>query len=167
MSELTLYQIADQYLVDLQKLQDMDMDDQTLADTLEGMSGDLEIKAANVAMFVRNLESTAKAIKDAEKSMADRRKSIESRIDRIKAYLHENMERTGITKIECPYFVLSVRKNPPALKIIDPDKIPDKYFTIPDLPPPELNKDLLKSDLKNGVEIDGAILTAGSSLQIK
>ena len=54
MTDLTLYNIADQYLVDLQKLQDMEIDEQTFADTLEGWSGDLDIKATNVAMFVRN-----------------------------------------------------------------------------------------------------------------
>ena len=58
MTDLTLYTIADQYLQDLQKLQDMDLDEQTFADTLESLSGDLEVKATNVAMFVRNLEAS-------------------------------------------------------------------------------------------------------------
>lgn len=167
MTDLTLYQIADNYIADMEKLKDMDLDEQTLADTLEGMAGDLEVKSTNVAMFMRNLENTAAAIKEAEKDMAARRKAIENRIDRIKDYLKVNMERTGITKIECPYFVISVKKNPPALKVEDEAKIPDKYFTIPEPPPPVLDKAKLKDDLKAGVQIEGAILTAGTSLQIK
>lgn len=74
---LTLYQIADQYLQDMQLLQDRDLDDQTFADTLESLSGDLEVKAQNVAMFIRNLEASAEAIKQAELQMAERRKAIE------------------------------------------------------------------------------------------
>lgn len=167
MTDLTLYQIADQYIDSMKALQDMDIDEQTLADTLEGLSGDMEVKSTNVAMFMRNLENTAAAIKEAEKAMAERRKVIENRIDRIKIYLKDNMERTGITKIECPYFVISVKKNPPALKITEEEKIPNEYFTIPEPPPPVLDKAKLKDALKGGATIEGAELTAGTSLQIK
>ena len=167
MTDLTLYNIADQYLVDLQKLQEMEIDEQTFADTLEGLSGDLEVKATNVAMFVRNLEASAEAIKDAEKQMAERRKAIEAKADRIRQYLLDNMTRTGITKIDCPYFVLSVRKNPPAVEALNQDMIPDEYFDIPEPPAPTLNKNRLKEDLKAGVIVEGAKLTAGQSLSIK
>jgi hypothetical protein len=167
MTDLTLYNIADQYLVDLQKLQDMEIDEQTFADTLEGLSGELELKATNIAMFVRNLEASAEAIKAAEKQMTERRKAIESKADRIRQYLLDNMTRTGITKIDCPYFVLSVRKNPPAVEVLNQDMIPDKYFDIPEPPAPTLNKNRLKEDLKAGVVVEGAKLTAGQSLSIK
>jgi len=167
MNNLALYTIADQYLIDMQKLQEMEIDEQTFADTLEGLSGELEIKATNVAMFIRNLEASADAIKVAEKAMADRRKLIESKANRLKEYLLENMVRTGITKIESPHFVLSVRKNPPAVDVFNQDMIPDEYFDIPEPPAPSLNKNRLKEDLKAGVVIDGARLTAGQSLLIK
>lgn len=167
MTNLTLYTIADQYLTDLQKLQDMEIDDQTFADTLEGLSGELEVKATNVAMFIRNLEASADAIKAAEKQMADRRKALEAKSDRMRQYLLDNMLRTGITKIDCPYFALSIRKNPPAVEVLNQDMIPDEYFDIPEPPPPTLNKNRLKDDLKAGVVVEGAKLTQGSSLQIK
>ena len=167
MNNLALYTIADQYLIDMQKLQEMEIDEQTFADTLEGLSGELEIKATNVAMFIRNLEASADAIKVAEKAMADRRKLIESKANRLKEYLLENMVRTGITKIESPHFVLSVRKNPPAVDVFNQEMIPDEYFDIPEPPAPTLNKNRLKEDLKAGVVIDGARLTAGQSLSIK
>ena len=167
MNNLALYTIADQYLIDMQKLQEMEIDEQTFADTLEGLSGELEIKATNVAMFIRNLEASADAIKVAEKAMADRRKLIESKANRLKEYLLENVVRTGITKIESPHFVLSVRKNPPAVDVFNQDMIPDEYFDIPEPPAPSLNKNRLKEDLKAGVVIDGARLTAGQSLSIK
>jgi len=145
----------------------MEIDEQTFADTLEGLSGDLEVKATNVAMFVRNLEASAEAIKAAEKQMAERRKALEAKADRIRQYLLDNMNRTGITKIDCPYFVLSVRKNPPAVEVLNQDMIPDEYFDIPEPPAPTLNKNRLKEDLKAGVVVEGAKLMAGQSLSIK
>jgi len=164
---LALYTIADQYLIDLQKLQDMEIDDQTFADTLEGLSGELELKSINIAMFVKNLEVSAEAIKAAEKTMADRRKAIEVKADRIRQYLLDNMLRTGITKIESPHFVLSVRKNPPAVDVVNLQMIPSNYFDLPEPPAPTLNKNRLKEDLKAGVEVEGARLTVGQSLSIK
>ena len=168
MSNLTLYTIADQYLQDVQKLMDMDLEDQqTFEDTLESLAGDLEVKATNVAMFLRNLEANADAIKVAEKAMADRRKGLEAKADRMRQYLLDNMLRTGISKIDCPYFALSVRKNPPSVEVINQGMIPDEYFDIPEPLPAVLNKNRLKEDLKAGVVIEGAKLTSGSSLQIK
>ena len=167
MTDLTLYTIADQYLQDLQKLQDMDLDEQTFADTLESLSGDLEVKATNVAMFVRNLEASTESIKAAEKQMAERRKAIEAKAERIRNYLKDNMARTGITKIDCPYFALSLRNSPPAVEVINADEIPAQYFDIPEPPAPVLNKNRLKDDLKNGVIVEGARLTQSSYLQIK
>ena len=164
---LALYTIADQYLIDLQKLQDLEIDEQTFADTLEGLSGELELKATNIAMFVKNLEASAEAIKAAEKTMADRRKAIENKADRIRQYLLDNMLRTNITKIESPHFVLSIRKNPPAVDVVNLQMIPSQYFDVPEPPSPTLNKNRLKEDLKLGIEIDGARLTIGQSLSIK
>jgi flagellar biosynthesis protein FliP len=164
---LALYTIADQYLIDMQKLQEMELDEQTFKDTLEGLSGELEVKATNVAMFIKNLEASADAIKTAEKQMADRRKSIEAKTDRLRQYLLENMQRTSINKIESPYFVLSVRNNPPAVDVINLAMIPSQYFDIPEPIALTLNKNRLKEDLKAGIEVEGARLTAGQSLSIK
>lgn len=167
MSALALYEISSQYLADLNKLNELELDEQTFLDTLEGLSGELEQKAINVAMYIKNLEVSADAIKQAEKSMADRRKAIESKNERIRKYLLENMLKTGITKIECPHFVLSVRKNPASVDVLMQDQIPDEYFDIPEPLPPTLNKKRLADDLKAGVLIEGARLTQGNSLQIK
>lgn len=167
MSNLALYEISSTYLADIQKLQELDLDDQTFADTLESLSGDLEVKATSVAMFIKNLEANAEAIKQAEKAMEERRKAQEAKADRIRNYLLENMIRTGITKIDCPHFSLSIRNNPPAVEVLMTDQIPDDYFDIPDPLPPTLNKKRLAEDLKAGVVIEGARLTQGHSLQIK
>ena len=47
---LSLFSIAAEYRADCEKLCDLDLDEATLRDTLEGMSGELEVKARNVAI---------------------------------------------------------------------------------------------------------------------
>ena len=164
---LALYQIADQYLADMQKLQELNVDEQTFMDTLESISGDFEVKATNVSMFIKNLEATAESIKQAEKQMADRRKSIETKAQKIKDYLKENMIKTGITKIESPYFQISLKNNPESVDVISQQLIPEKYFIQPPLPEKVLDKVALKEDLKAGIEVDGARLIRGQRVEIK
>lgn len=161
-----LYELAALYRVDAEKLADLDLDEQTLADTLEGMAGDLEVKAQNVVMFARNLESTAAAIKDAETQMAARRKAIENRAAGLKRYVQQSMQVAGISKIECPYFRLALQNNPPVVEIFDIRMIPAEFMKQPEPPPPAPDKTAIKAAIKEGREIPGATLTQSQRLAI-
>lgn len=163
----SLYVIANEYQAMIERLENSELDAQTIADTIEGASGELEAKATNVAMYIRNLEATAEQIKLAEKAMADRRKAIESKADSIKQYLFDNMKRCGVSKIESPYFALTIKKNPPSVRVLEDSNIPQTYFVQPDTPPPQLDKRKLLEDLKAGIVIDGAELQQNERLEIK
>lgn len=123
-----LYELSRDYREAAEKLADLELDEQTIADTLEALAGDLEVKAQNVAFFIRNLEATATSIKEAEVQMAARRKALENRAARVKEYLLTNMQSAGILKVECPYFKLSVRDNPPAVDVYEPAQVPTEYL---------------------------------------
>lgn len=162
-----LYELAAEYRADAEKLADMDLDEQTLADTLEGLGGELEVKAQNVIMFTRNLEATAAAIKEAEAQMAARRKALENRAAGLRRYVLENMQFAGIQKIECPFFKLSIRDNPAAVDIYEPGLIPAQYMKQPEPPPPAPDKTAIKAAITAGTEVPGAKLTKGTRLDIK
>ena len=166
-NDIALYQLADLYVQDLQRLADLDLDEQTVADTLESLSGDLEVKATNVAAFARNLEATAEAINGAEAQMAARRKAIEKRAERLKAYLKMNMERTGILKIESPQFCISVKKNPPAVHVEAPELVPAEFLKTPPPPPPVADKKAIADALKAGQDVPGCRLEQGTRIEIK
>lgn len=162
-----LYTLADEYLQDVAKLQDLDLDAQTVADTLEGLSGDLETKATNVAMFVRNLESLADQIKQAEATMAARRKAIETRAEHVREYLLTNMQRTGISKIDSPWFKIALRNNPPSVVVDDPSLIPARYMRQAEPPPPAPDKKEIKAAIEFGENVPGARLVTKQSVTIK
>ncbi|MGB1304037.1 siphovirus Gp157 family protein [Pseudoalteromonas marina] len=154
-----LYKISEQYNTALQSMIEMDMDEQTINDTMEGLGGELEVKARNVAAHYLNLESDAKQIKDAISNMQARLKQVQSQTDFYKNYLRENMERTGISKIECPEFKITLRKPPQAVEVndnLDPAYIVTKTTQSPD-------KNRIKADLKAGIEIIGASLIDGKA----
>lgn len=164
--KLSLYTIAAEYRQDIAKLADLDMDDATLADTLEGMGGELQIKATNVAMFARDLETTAESIKEAEAQMAKRRKAIENRAAGLRRYLLTSMQVAQVDKIECPYFKLSIKKNNPAVEVYEPGIVPADYMKQPDPPPATVDKVLVQRAIKDGFDVPGCRLTQGVRLDI-
>ena len=163
----SLYDIAAEYRQTADKLADLDLDEQTIADTLEGLSGALEVKAQNVVMFARNLEATATAIKEAETAMAARRKAIEHRAAGLRRYALSAMQVAGVQSIECPYFKLSVRKNPPAVEVFDAAQIPAQFMRTPEPPPPAPDKKAITEAIKAGQEVPGARLVSGERLEVR
>ena len=161
-----LFILAQEHRALADKLHNLDLDDQTIADTLEAEGGDLVEKGKNVAAVFRNLESDAKQIKEAEQQLAERRKAIEKRAESLRNYLKTNMEVAGITKIECPWFVVSIAQNPEAVTVEDESLIPRDYFK--EIPATfQLDKAMVKQAIKDGFTVPGVRLSRGTSLRIK
>ena len=162
-----LYVLKDEYLVAAEKLADLELPEEVIADTLEGLKGEIEVKATNVAAYVKNLEASADAIKQAEEQMAARRKAIQNRADRIRQYLLTNMLDCGITKIDSPWFRIAVRENPPKVICDAPELVPEQYKRYPEPPPPEVDKKAVAVVLKAGGAVGGCHLEVGKRVEIK
>lgn len=167
MSNVTLFGLAGQYRQDLETLGDMDLPDDVVRDTLEGMGGDLEVKAQNVIAYTRHLDKLAEAMKDEERRMSDRRKAVEARSERIRKYVLNSMQHHGIQRIECPWFTLSIAKNPPSVVIEDDRLIPQDFYTSPLPPPPSIDKKLIAQAIKDGYDVPGAKMSQGVRLAVK
>ncbi|MGY6217338.1 siphovirus Gp157 family protein [Methylolobus aquaticus] len=167
MGTLALYELSETYRRALEAFTDPDVDlpAEAVADTLEGLEGALQDKAVNVAKFMRNLEAFAEAVKAAEENMARRRKAIENRARWIKDYLKTNMEACGIQKIESPWFVLAIQKNPAAVEILNEAAVPDEFneavITV------KLDKAGIKQAIEAGREVPGAALSRGTRLVVR
>lgn len=167
MNGLSLYVLANEYQSAANNLADLDLPAEVVADTLEGLAGTVEEKSVNVAMFIRNLESSAEQMKAAEAEMAKRRKAVENRAASVRRYLFDNMVRCGITKIESPYFNLAIRDNPESVVIDNADDLPKEYMTQPPSPPPAPDKKAIKDAIKSGFTVPGAHIERGQRLEIK
>lgn len=161
-----LYLIAQEYRQAAAQLADLDLDPQTVADTLEGLAGDVETKAQSVAHMVRAMESNAAAVKQWAKDASERAKAIEARADRLREYLSSNMQACGIQKIEGPGITLSFRKSS-AVVIDDEAQIPAAYMRQKPPPPPEPDKVALAAAMKAGEMVPGARLESRQTLQVK
>ena len=67
------------------------------------------------------------------------------------------LNNLGEKKIETSIGNITVRKGASTLKIDDESKLPDKYIEV--IQTYKVNKDLLKSDLKSGLAVEGACMT--------
>lgn len=162
----TLFALTTEYRDAAMKLAELDMDAQTVADTLESLSGELETKAQGVAMMARSLEADAAAVKQWSKDAAERAKAIEARAENLRDYLARCMEACGIEKISGPGVELSFRKSS-AVVIDGADLIPAEYMRTKPAPEPEPDKKAIADAIKAGTEVPGAHIEARKSLQIK
>ena len=164
---LTLYEIAAEYKADMEKLADLNLPAETVRDTIESISGDLQEKSKNIGFLVKHLETLADGMKQAEEQMATRRKALENRIQSVKNYTLDVMIKHGIQKIETPYFNLSVVKNPPAVEVFDEGQVPAHFIRQLPPPPPSIDKKSISETLRHGEDVPGCRLTQTVRLQIK
>ena len=168
MNSLTLYELTGQ-AHDLQELaKDGSIPEDALQATLDGLTGEIQAKATNIAFVIKNFEATEEAIGNAIEGMERRKKAIKNRREWLAEYVKINLEKLGIS-VECAEFKLSVRKNPVAVEVIDGESIPDQFWIQPDPPPRQLDKKALKEYLETlpDKSCEGARLIQRTRLSIE
>ncbi len=167
MGALSLYRLADEYRADLERLADLDLPPEVVADTLASLGGELEHKAVAVAQFSRNLQVTAEAIRQAELEMAERRRVLEARAARLRDYLRDCMELAGVESIESPHFRLSIKTNPPAVVVDDERQVPPQFMRYPEPPEPRPDRAAIKAALLSGEDVPGCRLERTKRLGVE
>lgn len=165
---MTIFELTSEYLQLLDMLEDPDMDEQTILDTLEGVGGELEEKADGYARVMRQMDADAAAIKAEEERLHNRRKSLENRSAWLKSRLQNVMELTGKTKFKTELFSFGIQNNPPKVVIDDPSRIYEDYLIEQE---PKVDTAAIRNALKDPEEAalwDGiAHLEQSESLRIR
>lgn len=163
----SIYELTQDYLQILSMLEDPELNPQTLADTMEGIEGEFEIKAENYAKVMKNLEGDILAIKTEIDRLTAKKKALENNIKNMKSTLQTAMETTGKTKFKTELFSFNIQKSAPAVVIDEQyiENIPDKYLKYKD---PEIDKTAIKDAIQKGEDLVGiAHLEIKNSLRIK
>lgn len=166
---MNLYEISTQYLATAQQLAELDIDHQTLADTLEAEAWPVEEKVRAVSAVILNLQAEADMVKGTADRIAKRAKALQSRADALHDYLLINMQRTGITEIKAldGTFKAKLYRERDASVVIDSENlIPADYMReIPARCEPD--KVLIKKAINDGYEVPGAHIVKKDRLEIK
>ena len=132
-----------------------EIDEETLADTLEGITDLHEMIAAVIRSALVD-EALHAGLRFRLDDMRERLSRLEVRAAKKRQLALEAMSEVGFTKLEQPDFTASTRAGSPALIVIAEDKIPNAYW----LPqPPKLDRQTILGELKRGAEIPGAQLS--------
>lgn len=157
----TLYELTGQFRELLELIEQGEIDAELLADTLEGLEGEVEIKADGYAKVIKELEGNIATIKAEINRLSGKKSSLESSIKRLKESLETSMRATNKTKFKTDLFSFNIQKNPARLVITG--DVPSEYL-IPQ--EPKVDNKTIKELLKQQ-ELPFTHLEQGESLRIR
>ena len=166
---MKLYELTNDYLALLDAIDNDEIPEEAIADTLEAITASIEEKADSIACLLKNLDAECAAIKAEEARLAERRKAKEKSHERIKQYLSETLQRAGLDKIETARNKITFRKSE-SVEVDEESFITWAQKNRDDLltySAPKINKTEIKKALKHGDEIIGAELRINNNIQIK
>lgn len=148
----TLYELTGDYLQLMEMLYDDEADPQAVADTMEGIGGEIEDKADGYAKIIRQLTADADTLKTEIARMTERKKALEEKAEKLKSTLKVAMETTGKTKFKTACFSFSIANNPVAVVLDDPKRVPWQYLTPQE---PKIDKTAIKKAMEAGADFEG------------
>ena len=137
------------------RAEDPQIDERTLADTVEGLTGLHEIVAAIVRSALTD-EALATGLKGRIAEMQDRLDRLQDCAAKRRQIAKDVMIELVIKKITAPDFTVSIRPGMPSLFVIDEAAVPSIYW---EPVAPRLKRLELLSELKQGSEITGVTLS--------
>jgi hypothetical protein len=162
---LLIHHLAEyEYLREQLQAEYQEADEESLRDTLEGLSSLPEALAAFVRSYLNDLALVA-ALGLRIAQMQERMHRIEHRADRRRMTVGSVMERAEIKKLAEPDFTASLRAVPPALLVNDEAQIPGEFWKPQ---PPKLDKRAVIAALTSGRAVPGALMgNGGTTLTVR
>lgn len=148
--EVQLYQTHRHWLLD----KFGELDDQTLTDTLEGIT-DLHEMIAEIIRSALVDQAMICGLKSRMEDMRERLKRLECSAEKKRDVALQAMTEAGLKTLKEPDFTASARTGVPSLVVTGEESIPENYWVPQD---PKLDRQSLLADLKRGAVVEGAQL---------
>jgi len=155
MDQLTASRIHYKAVHERLQAEDPSLDEQTLADTVEGLTDLHEILQAVIRAALAD-EALASGLKGRIGEMEDRLGRLQDRASKRRQIAKEVMTELDLKKLQAPDFTASIRPGFPSLMVINENEIPSVYWEPRD---PKLDRVSLLADLKQGTDVQGAALS--------
>jgi hypothetical protein len=137
------------------RAQDPQIDEQTLADTVEGLTDLHEIVQVVIRAALAD-EALARGLKCRISDMQGRLDRLQDRASKRRQIAKDVMVELDLKKLNAPDFTASIREGTPGLMVLDEEAVPSIYWQPSE---PRLKRQELAYELKQGAEIAGVALT--------
>ena len=134
---------------------DPQIDEQTLADTVEGLTNLHEVLAAIIRGALDD-EALASGLKGRITEMQERSERLLDRAAKRRQIVRDVMVKLELKKLSAPDFSASLRDGTPSVLVLDEAAVPSIFWQ-PSAP--RLNRQELAHELKQGAEIPGVALS--------
>jgi Siphovirus Gp157 len=141
--------------------EDPQIDERTLADTVEGLTDLHEILTAIIRAALAD-QALATGLEGCIGEMQAHRERLQDRATKRRQIAKDVMVELDLKKLSAPDFTASIRPGIPALMVIDEAVVPSIYWEPRE---PRLNRQELANDLKQGAEIAGVTLSNPEPVQ--
>jgi len=123
---------------------------------------ELTKKATNYGFVIMQNQSEIEVIEAEIKRLTALKKCLDNTNEKLKEAVSFAMQTYGIFEVKTPTLKLSFRESQ-AVEITDENKLNAKYFSYKSV----IDKTAIKSDIKSGLIVDGAVIITKQNLQIK
>jgi hypothetical protein len=161
-----LMDIAAEYREAFDRLNDLDLPEEVVKDTLEGMAGALEVKATNLISYSDRLSAFSEQIKKRRTAMLARQQALETRAERIRFFVFNAMKFAQVKVIETTEYKLRIKGGTSKVIVDAPTQVPPEFMRFPDPPAPEIDKEKIKTILTDAASAQ-ALFAAGKPLDAK
>lgn len=134
---MNLYEITESLMKLQLLLEDPEVDQQLVEDTINDTEEELEVKADGYARIIRNLEGNVDALDKEIKRLQAKKKACQNGITRLKDNLQAAMTMLKKPKIKTDLFTISIQKNGGALPVIvdvPTEDLPDECVIVEEKP---------------------------------
>ncbi|MCF5227407.1 siphovirus Gp157 family protein [Pseudomonas syringae] len=119
-------------LAELQAMADTDDEGlkEALQHAMDEVSVDFNVKADNIVMLRRNIESDVIAIDSEIERLSELKRIKSNSVSQITDYLRRNMQAANITSIKRPLFTITLAMGSERVVVDNEDEVPDELTSV-------------------------------------
>lgn len=149
---MKLYELTDERLKLLEMLEDEDVSEEAIKDTLEMNFLDIKDKFDGYGKILRQMQADREMVKAEKMRLATREKAIDNGIERLRNYMLNAMLLMDETKVKTELFTVSVTNRKKLVLDIAEENVPIEYAKLT----VKADTKKIAEDMDKGYDIDFA-----------
>ena len=165
---INIYELTQNQLALLHRLESLNLDEQTVADTLEaeGFEGEISDKLDAYGLVAGEFRAIANARREEAKRLNSLADTADKKADGLHQVMKHTLEHLNYKDLSTKHFSLKIKLNPPKVEVFG--DVPEQFYVQKPPPKPEISKTLIKDAQKAGQDISAfARIIQETKLEIK